>query len=99
MLSFRQANDIETAALNDSRPGHRDILKAATTFRNYARRVARVERRQESVAECFHLREGVRLTALVHHGNDGPLLDRQLVGFVIPARVWGPILGRREKIN
>src|SRR5580692_1189073 len=98
MLPFRQANDIETAALNDSRPGHCDVLEAAVALRNYARFAARVERRQESIAECFHLGKGMRLTALVHHGNDGPLLYRHLVGLKIPARIGAPILGAREKI-
>src|ERR1700733_14430735 len=98
MLPLRQANDIETAALNDSRPGHRDILKAATAFRNHAGRTAGVERRQESVAERFHLGEGMRLAALIDDRYGGPLLDRQSVGFVVPARIGSASLGQREKI-
>src|SRR6202041_2712768 len=98
MLPLRQANDIETAALNDSRPGHRDILEAAAALRNYARRAAGIERRQESVAECLHLGKGVRLAALVNHGNDGPLFYRHLVGFEVPARIGRPLLGPVDKI-
>src|SRR3984893_10358625 len=103
MLPLRQATDVKTAALNDSRPGHRDILEAAAALRNYAGRAARVERWQKSVAECFHLGKGVRLTTLIHDGDDLALLDRQLVGFEVPALRIGvrrgvPILGHVEKI-
>src|SRR6266436_4760754 len=99
MLALRQADDLETAALNDSCPGHRDVLKTAAALRNDAGRAAGIKRRQESVAECFHLGEGMRLAALVNHGNDGSLLDRQLVGLEVPARIGAPSLGTIEKIT
>src|SRR5260221_4714193 len=99
MLAFRQTDDIEMAALNDSCPGHREVLEAAVALRNHAGCAAGIERRQESVAECFHLGEGVRLTALMNHRNDGALLDRQLVGFEVPARIGAPSLGTIKKIT
>src|SRR6266481_8289593 len=99
MLALRQPDDIETAALNDSCPGHRDVLKTAAALRNDAGRAAGIERRQKAVAECFHLGEGVRLTALVDHRDDGSLIDRQLVGFEVPARIGAPSLGTIEKIT
>ena len=45
MLALRQASDVEMTALKDSRPGHRDVTKAAGTLRNNAGRAAGVERR------------------------------------------------------
>ena len=87
MLSLRQTSDIEMAALKNPGLGHRDFGKAAGTFRNDAGCAARVERRQESVIECFHLREGVRLAALIDHGKDVSLADRHLVRFEVPTRI------------
>jgi hypothetical protein len=86
MLALRKARDIKVATLKYSRPGNRHVFKAARALRDNACRAARVELRYESVTELFHLRKGVGLTALVD-GKDGPLLDRQLVGFEVPARI------------
>src|SRR5882757_113247 len=99
MLALRQTDDIETAALNHSRPRHCEVLEAAIALRNDAGSAARIERRQESVAERFHLGEGMRLATLVDHGNGGPLLYRQLVWFEVPARIRGTTLGPHEKIT
>ena len=96
MLALRKAGDIKVAALKDSRPGHRDVFKATGALRNDACRAARIELRDESVTELFYLSKGVRLTALVDHGNDGPPLDRQLVGFEVPARIGSSSLRQCE---
>jgi hypothetical protein len=89
MLALRKARDIEVATLKDPRSGHLDVGKAAPALRNNACRAARVELRYKSVTELFHLRKGVRLTALVDHGKDGPLINRQLIRFEVPARIGG----------
>src|SRR5438045_4672401 len=63
MHSFRQACDLQLAALKDASAGHLDVPEAAGTFRN--RRLAVVEGGYETTPEFRHLGEGVRLTALV----------------------------------
>src|SRR5580700_2494897 len=98
MLSLRQAGDIEMAALNDSRPGHRDVLETAAALWNHAGRAAGIEGRQKAVAECFYFGEGMRLAALIDDRYDGALFDRQLVGLEIPARIRRPILGPHDEI-
>ena len=92
MLSLRQARDIEMAALKNSGLRHSDGGKTAGTLRNSGRRAAKVERRYESVTERFHFGKGVWLTSLIHHGKDVAFVDRQLVGFEIPARIGGSSL-------
>src|ERR1700687_5312396 len=92
MLALRKARDIEVATLKDSRPRHRDVFKATRALRNNACRAHGVEPRYESVTERFRLRKGVGLTALVDHGNNGPLLDHQFFGFEVPTRIRGSSL-------
>ncbi|MBV8134350.1 MAG: hypothetical protein JO121_01745 [Deltaproteobacteria bacterium] len=75
MLPLGQTGDIEMAALNDSRPGDRDVLEGALALWDHAGRGARIERRQESVAERFHLGEGMRFAALINNRNRRSLLD------------------------
>src|SRR5208337_1462254 len=63
MFSLRQAGDIEMAALKNSGPRYGDGGKATRALRDNAGRTARIEWRQKSVSERFHLCKGVRLTA------------------------------------
>src|SRR5208337_1163489 len=99
MFSLRQAGDIEMAALKNSGPRYGDGGKATRALRDNAGRTARIEWRQKSVSERFHLCKGVRLTALVDCGNDVPLVDRHLVGFEIPARIGGSSLRPGKQIG
>ncbi|TLY67038.1 MAG: hypothetical protein E6K45_06315 [Gammaproteobacteria bacterium] len=78
MHSFRQAGDLQLAALKDASAGHLDVPEAAGTFRN--RRLAVVEGGYETTPEFRHLGEGVRLTALVDYDEGGALVDRDFVG-------------------
>src|SRR5271169_5004457 len=57
VLSLGQTSDVQMAALNNSRPGHRDVGKAAGALRNGW--LAIVEPRYESPTELRHLRKGV----------------------------------------
>src|SRR5438445_1365700 len=86
MLALRQTRDLQLAALKDTSPGHRDVLKAAGTFGN--RRLSSIERRYETAPEFRHLSEGVRLTTLVHYDKGSAFPDRDTVGLEVPARVW-----------
>jgi len=66
MFTFRQAGDLDLAALKDSGLGHRDVRKAAGTFRN--RDLSwRIKRGYKAATELRHLSEGVRLDALVDY--------------------------------
>src|SRR5882762_1739539 len=85
MFARRQTRDLQLAALKDTSPGHRDVLKAAGTFGN--RRLFSIERRYETAPEFRHLGEGVRLTTLVHHDKGGSFRDRDSVGLEVPTRV------------
>src|SRR3977135_2005020 len=86
MFARRQTRDLQLAALKDTSPGHRDLLKAAGTFGN--RRLFSIERRYETAPEFRHLGEGVRLTTLVHHDKGSSFRDRDSVGLEVPTRVW-----------
>jgi hypothetical protein len=86
MCALRQTRDLQLTALQDTSPGHRDVLKAAGTFGN--RRLPSIERRYETASEFRHLGEGVRLTTLVHYNKGGAFPDRDTVGLEVPARVW-----------
>src|SRR5882762_7154415 len=85
MLALRQTRDLQLTALQDTSPGHRDVLKAAGTFGN--RRLRSIERRYETAPEFRHLGKGVRLTTLVHYDKGGALPDRDTVGLEVPAWV------------
>src|SRR5215468_548875 len=89
MLALREARDVEAAPLKDSRPGNCDVLESAGALRNGG--LAMVEVRYEAAAEVRHFRERVRLTALIDHRNCSSLLDSQLVGFEVPARIRGSV--------
>src|SRR3979490_2696515 len=84
MFALRQTRDLQLAALKDTSPGHRDVLKAAGAFRN--RRLSCIERRYETATEFRHLGEGVRLTTLVHHDKGSSFRDRDSVGLEVPTR-------------
>jgi hypothetical protein len=92
MFALRQTRDLQLAALKDTSPGHRDVLKAAFTFGN--RRLSSIEALDSSGApyetapEFRHLGEGVRLTTLVYYDKGGAFPDRDTVGLEVPARVW-----------
>src|ERR1700730_11585762 len=86
MFALRETRDLQLAALKDTSPGHRDVLKAAGTLGS--RRLAAIERWYETAPEFRHLGEGVRLTALVHYDQRGAFPDRDFVGLEVPARVW-----------
>src|ERR1700733_4766274 len=92
-----QTGDIEVTALKNSGPGHGDVLEAAGALRNG--RLTIVEARYESSSELFHLSKSVWLTAFIGHGNDGPLSDRQSVGFEIPSWIGGSSCRFGEKIG
>src|SRR6267378_3154080 len=85
MFALRQTRDLQLAALKDTSPGHRDILKAAGTFGN--RRLSSIEVPYETAPEFRHLGEGVRLTTLVDYDKGGSFLDRDFVGLEVPGRV------------
>src|SRR5262245_1023037 len=89
MLALREAGNVEATPLKDSRPGNCDVLESAGALRDG--RLAMVEVRYEAPAEVRHFGERVRLTALVDHGKRGSLLDGQLVGFEVPARIRGSV--------
>src|ERR1700730_12039907 len=92
MFALRQIRDLQLAALKDTSPGHRDVLKPAGTFEN--RRLSSIEATYsigatyETAPEFRHLGEGVRLTTLVDYDKGGAFLDRDSVGLEVPARVW-----------
>src|SRR5664279_1641257 len=71
VFTFRQTRDLDLAALKDSSLSHRDVRKAAGTFRN--RVLSRhIELRYEAATEVRHLGECVRLAAL--HTASGDFL-------------------------
>ena len=85
MLSLRKARDVESASLEDARPGHRDVLEATVALRNG--RLAMIEGLDESATELRHLRERVGLTALIDDRDRGPFRDRQMIGLEVPSRI------------
>src|SRR3984893_12651653 len=92
MFALRETRDLQLAALKDTSPGHRDVLKAAGTLGN--RRLSSIEAPDysgapyETAPEFRHLGEGVRLTTLVHYDKGGSFPDRDAVGLEVPALVW-----------
>src|SRR5579864_7350276 len=85
VCAFRQTRDLDCAALEEPRPGHRDPRKAAGTFGN--RFLAIVELRNETTAEVRDFGERVRLAALVDDADNGSFLDFQRVWLEIPVGV------------
>ena len=95
MFAFRQARDLELAALKDARSCHRDFRKAASALLNYFPAWP-VQRRYEATAELRNLGEGMRFAALVDGVNGSSFLDSQCVRFEVPVRVRSS--GRRFRI-
>jgi len=86
MFALRQTRDLQVAALKDTSPGHRDVLKASSTFGNH--RLASIEGHYETAPEFRHLGKGMGLTTLVDYDKGGSFLDRDPVGLEVPGRVW-----------
>jgi len=89
MIPFGQACDLELAALQDARSGHRDSRKTAGALGNYFPAWT-IEGRYKTATELCNLSESVRLTALVDCVNGGSFLDCECVRFEVPVRVRSP---------
>src|SRR5215470_1981045 len=79
--------DVELAALQNARPGDRDVLETAGTFGN--RRLSRIQGLDEPAAELGDLRKGVRFPTLVDNIHRRSFLNADHVRFEVPPRVRG----------
>src|SRR5579864_2031837 len=93
--AFRQACHQRGAALKDSSSGHSYTRGCAVEAGSAlgCRRLAVVEAADEPAAKLLYLGEGVRLSALIDHGKDGPFFHVERVGLKVPLLV-GSTLGR-----
>ena len=70
MYALRKARHLELAALKDARSGYFHSGKAHRAFGN-GRLVWPIQLRDKAAAELRHLREGMRLAALINRDNRG----------------------------
>ncbi len=95
VFPFRQVRDLDGAALEDARLGHRDVAKAAFTFRNGCFSGS-IEVRYEAAAKLGHLSESMRLATLIDDTDGCPLPDPERIGLEVPVRVR---IGQGTPIN
>src|SRR5277367_185192 len=98
MLTLREIRDLHAAALKDSRPGHCDVGKASSAFRDRVFSWS-VESRDESAAEMRYFREGVWLTALIDDAEVGSFLDPEGVWLKVPARIRSSVSRLCEQVR
>jgi len=73
VVAFCEAGDLELAALQDARAGHRNVLKTAGTFGNGC--FARIEFGNKAATEVFDLGEGVKFATLIDYEYRRSFLD------------------------
>ena len=83
MFTLGKTRHLELAALKDARSGYFHSGETHSAFGN-GRFVWPIQLRYKAAAELGHLREGMRLAALVNRDNRGSFLHCECVRFEIP---------------
>src|SRR4051812_28955779 len=87
VLALGEVVDLQFAALQHARLGYVDIVKAFSHGTLRSSRLAAVKVRYEAAAELLHLREGVRLAALIGQHHAAAVFNGDVIGFEVPVLV------------